>query len=165
MLKKCRIVLFPEEQLIAAFPKQFLHVHNLHALLAHKTSSQDHGVELLLMKTRDLVSNPDPEVRRCILTFYGAVVRGQFDTLDVMRAEFFRLIEMHSELRDDFVGVFDILFALTKEGKTIDRFADKIGSFLFRKGFPIVLDTGREKLLDFLQLTRNVYSIEPRNRR
>ena len=111
------------------------------------------------MKTRDLVSNPDPEVRGCILTFYGAVVRGQFDTLDVMRAEFFRLIETHSELRDDFVGVFDILFALTKEGKTIDRFADKIGPFLFRKGFPIVLDTGREKLLDFLQLTRNVYYV------
>ena len=108
------------------------------------------------MKTRDLVSNPDPEVRKCILTFYGAVVRGQFDTLDVMRAEFFRLIETHPELKDDFGGMFDILFALSKEGKTIDRFADKIGPFLFQKGFPIVLDSGKEKLLDFLHLTRNV---------
>ena len=118
---------------------------------------QDHGVELILMKTRDLVSNPDAEVRRCILTFYGAVVRGQFDTLDVMRAEFFRLIETHPELKEDFIEVFEILFALTKEGKSIDRFADKIGPFLFQKGFPIVLDTGKEKLLDFLQLTRHVY--------
>ena len=110
----------------------------------------------MLMKTRDLVSSPDPEVRARVLAFYGAVVRGQFDTLDVMRAEFFRLIETHPELREDFGAVFDILFALTREGKAIDRFSDKIGPFLFRKGFPIVLDTGREKLPQFLQLTRNV---------
>ena len=89
-------------------------------------SLQVHGVELLLMKTQDLVSNPDPEVRRRILSFYGAVVRGQFDSLDVMRAQFFRLIETHAELKADFACVFNILFALTKEGKMIDRFADKV---------------------------------------
>ena len=111
------------------------------------------------MKTQDLVSSPDPEVRRRILSFYGAVVRGQFDSLDVMRAQFFRLIETHAELKADFACVFDILFALTKEGKTIDRFADKIGPFLMKKGFPIVLDTGKEKLLDFLLLTRKALSL------
>ncbi len=76
---------------------------------------QDHGVELLIVKTEDLAGSADGDARRCLLNFYRALIAGQFNSIDVMRAKFFRIVESHQHLEEDFAHVFGVLDALTCE--------------------------------------------------
>ena len=83
---------------------------------------QDHGVELLWMKTKDLMDSSEDEQRSLLLRFYEALVRGQYDRLDIMRAQFFRLIESHSKVKrtataakKDLKSVLQLLDALTRK--------------------------------------------------
>lgn len=45
------------------------------------------------MKTRDLVDNPDPEIRKEVMTLYCNVIHGQSMHLEVMRAHFFKVVD------------------------------------------------------------------------
>ena len=55
---------------------------------------QGHAVELLWVKVQDLAKGCEAnEARRECWNFLEAVIRGQFEQLDIMRAEFFRLIK------------------------------------------------------------------------
>ena len=61
------------------------------------------GVELVWMKTKDLcLSNAsDVASRRAVMALYAAIVAGQFENIDVMRACFFRAVETRAKAEED----------------------------------------------------------------
>ena len=80
---------------------------------------QEHGVELLWMKTKDLAENGEVDVRHAVLAFYEALVAGQFNKLDVMRAQFFRVVD-NSKEKGDLKLVLKLLESLTSSSKDIN---------------------------------------------
>lgn len=70
------------------------------------------------MKTRDLADSADPEVRLCLLRFYDSLVTGQYDKLDVMRAQIFKVVETHAEQKADLEALLHLLNSLTSMSTT-----------------------------------------------
>lgn len=119
---------------------------------------QEHGVELLWMKTKDLADSEVDDERRAVLEFYEALVAGQFNKLDVMRAQFFRIIDK-SHRKSDLSLVLKFLESLTKQGQDILHFEEKVGPFLLRT-FPLVTsDIGL--LVAFLKILLNMIKFNP----
>ena len=54
---------------------------------------QDHAVEVLWIKIEDLAQGSDDQARHETWTFIEAVICGQFEQIDIMRAKFFQLIK------------------------------------------------------------------------
>ncbi|TRY76727.1 hypothetical protein TCAL_07432 [Tigriopus californicus] len=92
---------------------------------------EEHSVELLWMKTKDLLEAQDPSHRVAVIQLFTALVEGQFEHLDVMRGQFFRVIECHKS-PEDFPHLLNLLDALTRQGKDILHFEEKIGRFLLQ---------------------------------
>ncbi len=72
------------------------------------------GVELLWMKTKDLCAG-DVASRRAVLALYAALVAGQFDRIDVMRAYFFKVVEGRVKVEEDLEPAIVLLDALTSK--------------------------------------------------
>ena len=74
------------------------------------------------------------EARRECWSFLEAIIRGQFDQLDIMRAEFFRLIKTGGKIEcaDSLPQRIQLLDALTQRGEKILHFEDEIGPFTQR---------------------------------
>ena len=104
---------------------------------------QEHGVELIWVKTKDLLETADVQQRHDMLMFYEAMIRGQYEQLDVVRGHFFRLIK-HLPKNDTpdlyLIARVKLLDALTEQGKDILHFEDEIGQFL-KKIFPIIMNS------------------------
>ena len=86
---------------------------------------QGHAVELLWVKVQDLAKGCDAnEARRECWNFLEAVIRGQFEQLDIMRAEFFRLIKCGGriECAESLPQRIQMLDALTQGGEKILHF-------------------------------------------
>ena len=54
---------------------------------------QDHAVEVLWIKIEDLAQGSDDQARHETWMFLEAVICGQFEQIDTMRAKFFQLIK------------------------------------------------------------------------
>lgn len=122
---------------------------------------QSHAVEMLWVKVQDLAKGCDDVARHETWDFLECVIRGQFAQLDIMRAQFFRLIKGHYydshkkakgfnnheiTLDIDLEHRIKILDALTEKGKDILHFEDEIGPFL-QKLWGYVLANPREDIL------------------
>ena len=120
---------------------------------------QGHAVELLWVKVQDLAKGCEQnEARRECWNFLEAIIRGQFDHLDIMRAEFFRLIKTGSgvECTETLTQRIQMLDALTQRGEKILHFEDEIGP-LTQKLWPLILTTGSQSILTtFLQINNNL---------
>lgn len=88
------------------------------------------AVQLLWHLTKDLiVGNKSTEQRHVALNFYCKLIKGQYDNLKLMRAQFFRVIVSHEE-PEDIAYRLEMLKSLTENGKNIQYFEKEIGSFL-----------------------------------
>ena len=86
---------------------------------------QDHAVELLWVKVQDLVKS-SAEVEGHIESWelIEAIIQGQYDQLDIMRAQFFRLVKQPEELLRLRMRILD---CLTQRGRDILHFEEEIG--------------------------------------
>lgn len=75
---------------------------------------KDHGAELLWMKTKDLLDSKDQKVKELLLLFYVSLITGQYESLEVMRAHFFRVMENHKNDEELVEPLVRLLEALTR---------------------------------------------------
>lgn len=103
--------------------------------------------------TQDLLSKDQPtEIRHLEFAFLIALVRGQHDRLGILRAHFFRVVKQYDH-PEDIMPRFELLQALTDNGKDSLYFEEEVGSFLL-SWLPNI--TGTAKTLDYLGLLVNV---------
>lgn len=81
-----------------------------------------------------------------------ALVRGQYDRLGILRAHFFRIIKQYDH-PEDIIPRFELLQALTDNGKDSLYFEEEVGPFLLN-WLPSM--TGTAKAIEFLGLLVNV---------
>ncbi|XP_077979844.1 tuberin-like [Glandiceps talaboti] len=114
---------------------------------------ENNAVEALWLAIQDLL-NPQmtTECRHTALKFLRCLVTGQFDKLGINRAIFFRLVNDHT-LEEDLAPRFDLLKALSENGKDITYFEEELGPFLL-EWTPEVLHANKE--CDLLSLLVNV---------
>ena len=96
---------------------------------------QEHAVELLWVKVQDLAmpkkgqqDTVNVEHRKKSWTFLEAVIQGQYEHLDIMRGQFFRLIKTFDVVQnsDDYLlNRITMLDVLTQNGKELSRFCFK----------------------------------------
>lgn len=111
------------------------------------------GVEKLWAWTQDLLSKEQPtEIRHLEFSFLIALVRGQYDRLGILRAHFFRVVKQYDH-PEDLILRFELLQALTDNGKDSLYFEEEVGSFLLG-WLPNITSTG--KTVDYLGLLVNV---------
>lgn len=100
-----------------------------------------------------MLSKDQPtEIRHLEFSFLIALVRGQHDRLGILRAHFFRVIKQYDH-PEDIMPRFELLQALTDNGKDSLYFEEEVGSFLLG-WLPNITGTG--KTLDYLGLLVNV---------
>lgn len=105
------------------------------------------------MWTQDLLSKDQAtDVRHLEFAFLIALVRGQYDRLGILRAHFFRVVKQYDH-PDDIIPRFELLQALTDNGKDSLYFEEEVGSFLLG-WLPVI--TGIGKTLEYLALLVNV---------
>ena len=106
-------------------------------LIVKSRRLQDHAVELLWVKVQDLVKSP-PEVEGHTESweFLDAIIQGQYEQLDIMRAQFFRMIKNPEEL---LILRLRILDSLTQKGQKVLHFEEEIGP-LMQTLWPLVND-------------------------
>ena len=71
---------------------------------------QDHAVEVLWIKIEDLAQGTEDQARRETWMFLEAVICGQFDQIDIMRAKFFQLIKGISTNSVNDIGTYFTLY-------------------------------------------------------
>ncbi|KFB51320.1 tuberous sclerosis complex 2 (TSC2) [Anopheles sinensis] len=122
------------------------------------------AVQSLWELTKDLlVGNKLMEQRQCALAFYCKLIQGQYDSLGLMRAQFYRVIVSHSEPED--IGYrLEMLKQLTETGKNIQHFEKEIGPFLLEWIKPIdeagLIDPLLELIVNLIKY--NAASLEPK---
>ncbi|XP_058129773.1 tuberin [Anopheles ziemanni] len=122
------------------------------------------AVQSLWELTKDLlVGNKLMEQRQCALAFYCKLIQGQYDSLGLMRAQFYRVIVSHSEPED--IGYrLEMLKQLTDTGKQIQNFEKEIGPFLLEWIKPIdeagLIDPLLELIVNLIKY--NAASLEPK---
>uniref|UniRef100_A0A182MSN4 Rap-GAP domain-containing protein n=1 Tax=Anopheles culicifacies TaxID=139723 RepID=A0A182MSN4_9DIPT len=122
------------------------------------------AVQSLWGLTKDLlVGNKLMEQRQCALAFYCKLIQGQYDSLGMMRAQFYRVIESHSE-PEDISYRLEMLKLLTETGKNIQHFEKEIGPFLLEWIKPIheagLIDSLLELIVNLIKY--NAASLEPK---
>ncbi|XP_053666136.1 tuberin [Anopheles marshallii] len=122
------------------------------------------AVQSLWELTKDLlVGNKLMEQRQCALAFYCRLIQGQYDSLGMMRAQFYRVIESHSE-PEDISYRLEMLKQLTETGKNIQHFEKEIGPFLLEWIKPIheagLIDSLLELIVNLIKY--NAASLEPK---
>nr|XP_040237462.2 tuberin isoform X1 [Anopheles coluzzii] len=122
------------------------------------------AVQSLWELTKDLlVGNKLMEQRQCALAFYCRLIQGQYDRLGLMRAQFYRVIESHSE-PEDISYRLEMLKLLTETGKNIQHFEKEIGAFLLDWIKPIheagLIDSLLELIVNLIKY--NAASLEPK---
>ncbi|XP_053679837.1 tuberin [Anopheles nili] len=122
------------------------------------------AVQSLWELTKDLlVGNKLMEQRQCALAFYCKLIQGQYDSLGLMRAQFYRVIESHNE-PEDICYRLDMLKYLTETGKNIQHFEREIGPFLLEWIKPIheagLIDPLLELIVNLIKY--NAASLEPK---
>lgn len=115
------------------------------------------AVERLWFKIRDLARSTSESERNDTWLFLEAIIRGQYDQLDIMRAEFFRLIKSsvdHGE--GSLEQQIHLIDALTQKGREILHFEEEIG-VLMQKIWPYILTSEcQEFRITFLQIVINL---------
>lgn len=87
-------------------------------------------VEAICAHIQDLLNvNQSTETRHIVFQFYCGLIHGQLRNMTIMRSYLFRLILLHN-LPDDLMPRFDMLKALSDNGKTITNFEEEMGPFL-----------------------------------
>lgn len=81
-----------------------------------------------------------------------ALVKGQHDRLGILRARFFCIVKQYDH-PEDIILRFELLQALTENGKDSLYFEEEVGSFLL-SWLPLM--TGTAKAIEFLGLLVNV---------
>jgi len=115
---------------------------------------QEHGVELLWVKVSDLLDpNVEKEVRQSVLSFFVDLTIGQFNSLEMMRPQFFRFLKGHT-LAEDLEYRIEFIGALTDDGKDIVYVEDEIGIFLLELLTQLV--EANQSCTDFLVLVINM---------
>ncbi|GFY56311.1 tuberin [Trichonephila inaurata madagascariensis] len=110
-------------------------------------------VEAICVHIQDLLNvNQSTETRHIVFQFYCGLIHGQLGNLTIMRSYFFKLILLHN-LPDDLMPRFDMLKALSDNGKTITNFEEEMGPFLLSLFLDFVA-VGKEA--DLLALFTNV---------
>uniref|UniRef100_A0A182YAZ3 Uncharacterized protein n=1 Tax=Anopheles stephensi TaxID=30069 RepID=A0A182YAZ3_ANOST len=122
------------------------------------------AVQSLWELTKDLlVGNKLMEQRQCALAFYCRLIQGQYDSLGMMRAQFYRVIESHSE-PEDISYRLEMLKLLTETGKNIQHFEKEIGPFLLEWIKSIheagLIDSLLELIVNLIKY--NAASLEPK---
>ena len=132
---------------------------------------QEHGVELLWFKIHDLAEGQDDIARREAWDFFEAVIRGQFTQLDIMRAQFFRLLKNHhfsgyekARGLNNIEVIVDkdleirlrLLDALTEHGKDILHFEDEIGVFMQKLLPEVLADDHEQSIPAYLGILNNL---------
>uniref|UniRef100_A0A182PJM1 Rap-GAP domain-containing protein n=1 Tax=Anopheles epiroticus TaxID=199890 RepID=A0A182PJM1_9DIPT len=122
------------------------------------------AVQSLWELTKDLlVGNKLTEQRQCALAFYCRLIQGQYDRLGMMRAQFYRVIESHSE-PEDISFRLEMLKLLTETGKNIQHFEKEIGPFLLEWIKPIheagYIDSLLELIVNLIKY--NAACLEPK---
>lgn len=136
---------------------------------------QDPAVELLWVKVQDLAKGCDDEARHESWKFLEAVIRGQFEQIDSLRLQFFRLIKGHfAENKRSENGNYDrqqqgviqdvdleyrlcILDALTQNGRDVLPFEYEIGPYM-QKLWPAILSNhSKETLHTYLHIIINLF--------
>ena len=126
-------------------------------LIVKSRRLQEHAVELLWVKVQDLAKGP-PEMEGHVesLEFIEAIIQGQFEHLDIMRAQFFRMIKNPEEL---LILRIRILDSLTQKGREILHFEEEIGPFM-QTLWPLVMthqDQGKAEIMKtYLQIIINL---------
>lgn len=114
---------------------------------------EERGIGKVWVWTQDLLSKDQPtELRHVEFSLLIALVKGQYDRLGMLRAHFFRIVKQY-EHPEDIIPRFDLLHALTDNGKDSLYFEEEIGGFLLN-WLPIM--TGTAKAIEFLELMVNV---------
>merc|ERR1719347_228927 len=93
---------------------------------------EDHGVELLWYKLRDLIEPDlhDGETRKQVYDFLCDLVVGQYGcALDLIRPQVLMVLSDH-QVSDDFEGKVALVGALTDEGKDILHIEERLGPYL-----------------------------------
>ena len=106
-------------------------------LIVKSRRLQEHAVELLWVKVQDLAKGP-PEMEGHVesLEFIEAIIQGQYEQLDIMRAQFFRMIKNPEELLNLRMRILD---SLTQKGREILHFEEEIGPFM-QNLWPLVMN-------------------------
>ncbi|XP_055707088.1 tuberin isoform X2 [Phlebotomus papatasi] len=115
-----------------------------------KCRLEDCSLQKLWELTSDLiVANRPPEQRQTAFAFYKKLISSQFLNLNLMRAQFFRVIQNHS-VPEDIGHRLELLRALTDDGKDITHFEAEIGRFMVQWCQAIVDAQLMETYLDIL---------------
>nr|CAH7730250.1 unnamed protein product [Callosobruchus chinensis] len=114
---------------------------------------ENNGVEKLWASVEDLFRDEHTtETRHLAFLFLQCLIKGQFDRLKLMRAQFFRFIKTHNNPED--VGQrLELLNILTCNGKDILHFEEEVGPFLL-SWVPDITSAGR--LEEYLSMVDNV---------
>lgn len=111
------------------------------------------GIEKIWLWTQDLLSKDQPtELRHAEFSLLIALVRGQYDRLGILRALFFRIVKQYDH-PEDIILRFELLQALTDNGKDSLYFEEEVGSFLLNW---LSVISGTAKAIEFLGLLVNV---------
>uniref|UniRef100_A0A1X7VTP7 Rap-GAP domain-containing protein n=1 Tax=Amphimedon queenslandica TaxID=400682 RepID=A0A1X7VTP7_AMPQE len=91
---------------------------------------EHYGVQAAWLLVKDLLEAENQlEVRHTVLGFLQCLVAGQCEELGILRAHFFRVIQLHN-VEEDFELCFDVIRTLTDSGKNIEYIEQEIGLFM-----------------------------------
>ncbi|XP_026278513.1 tuberin isoform X1 [Frankliniella occidentalis] len=119
-----------------------------------KENSVDYGdMEKLRLLIEDLFCPEIPkDYRNQAYSFYRCLIAGQYDRLHKMRVHIFDIIK-DNDIQEDVALRFDLLNALTDNGKVIEHLEEKMGHFLL-SWMPAVVTASKTE--EFLTLLVNV---------
>ncbi|ODM95090.1 Tuberin, partial [Orchesella cincta] len=87
------------------------------------------ALQTLWVTTNDLFSHPDASTRHAIFSTFTTLIQFQFEKAGVLRARVFTFVKGHGKVEDT-QQRFQLLKALTKNGRDATYFEEKMGIFL-----------------------------------
>lgn len=100
----------------------------------------------------DIFTKDQADLRNAGFVFLINLVKGQSDELKLLRAQFFRLIKHHENVKDT-ANRLNLLIVLTNNGKNLQHFEEEVGSFLL-EWFPEIRNIN--KMEEYLEMILNI---------
>ncbi|XP_077299280.1 TSC complex subunit tuberin isoform X2 [Arctopsyche grandis] len=113
-------------------PQRLKAIKNLYENIVANRLDDQLAVEKLWLCIADLIQpEQSKECRHCALLFLRHLIQGQYDLLNIMRGQFFRVIVDHNH-PEDIHERLELLQTLTSNGKDITYFEEQIFKFMLQ---------------------------------